>query len=355
MKKVFWILILQAGILAPAFGQFITPEKIDVNTVKSKILLVETQEEVTRTLMDLRSRPEAQQAYKDGVANFNQWMKDAVEKYYKWGTKGIEYMPALQVQKMVQEGKASKYAILHYTIQNSAVNPMDIGPVYGGKYNDSVRAFSKSKGYGILSIQLPTNDKKTRDVFNISLPVAYPSAGDMVYAMEMIHNVFTKVMKVKDFQVKEFRDDIAVYNRILENKEITLLIDKNQLSDKTDINDLRKGYSGPIEVVEYEKVNEAILQNDSNYAYVVIVPEKSTPTTSAARLVIYHLVIDAKDGRVLGSDKPGRMNYNAIATDITRKEVKEYIEDPKKLEEYRKKEGLDKKEGPKKKEAPKKK
>jgi hypothetical protein len=330
MKRIFWILMLQAGILAPAFGQFTTPLKIDVNAVKGKILLVETQEEVTRTLMDLRTKPDEQQAYKDGVANFNQMLKDAVEKYYKWGTKGVEYMPALQVEQLVRDGKASKYAILHYAIQNSLINPLDIGTVYGHKYNDSVRIFCKSKGYAIFSIQLPGMDKKVRDVYSMALPAGYPSGADMVYAMQMFHNIFTKVIKVKDYEQKEFRDDVNKYNKLLRNRFRTLLIDKTQLADKTTIDDLRKGYDGPIEVVDYEKVNDAVVQNDSAYAYVIIVPEKSTEKTPAGRLTIYHLVIDAKDGKVLGTAKPGRMNYNNIATDISRKEVKEYMEEKKK-------------------------
>jgi hypothetical protein len=325
MKKVFWILLLQAGILAPAFGQFNTPEKIDVNAVKGKILLVETQEEVTRTLMDLRSKPAEQQAYKDGVANFNAQLKEAVDKYYKWGTKGVQYMPALEVEKLVKEGKATKYAILHYTVQNSYVNPMDIGPVYGGKYTDSVRNYSRSKGYGIFVIQLPGMDKKAREVYSVALPVAYPSAGDMIYAVEMIHNVFTRLIKLKDYQVKDFRDDIDKYNKLLRTKKRTLLIDKSQVTEKTTIDDLRKGYYGPIEIVDYEKVQEAITQNDSGFAYVMVVPVKTN--SSSVKIMLRHLVIDAKDGKVLGTAKPERMTNNTIAGDITRKEVKDYIEE----------------------------
>ena len=151
MKKLILLFVLQALILAPAYAQFETPGRPDVNMIKSKILLVETRDEVTRTLMDLESNPEAQQKYKDGVANFNNLIQGTVSKYYKFGKK-IEYMTAPQVAALVRDGKATKYAILHYTVQNSYVNPIDIGPVYGGTYDDSVRNFSKDKGYGIFSI-----------------------------------------------------------------------------------------------------------------------------------------------------------------------------------------------------------
>jgi len=327
MKKIFWILVLQAGILIPAFGQFTTPDKITVNNLKGKILLVETQEEVTRTLMDLRPRPEALQAYKDGVANFNQIIKDAVEKYYQWGKKGIEYMPALQVEKLVKEGKAGKYVILHFTVAGSYVNPADIGPIYGGKYTDSVRALSRSKGYGIFIIQLPGgNDKKMTDVYSVGLPVAYPSAADMVYAIQMIHNVFTDLTKLKDYEVKDFHNDIEKNNRKLKKK--TLLIENGQVTAKTTLADLKKDYDYPMQIVSYEKIQDAILQSDSSYAYVQVVPIKTSASSSGnLKLALRHLVVDAKDGRVLGTAKPSRMNYDKIASDITKKEVKDYIQE----------------------------
>jgi hypothetical protein len=324
MKKIFLILVLQAGILAPAMAQFNTPEKQQVTMLKSKILLVETQVEVTRTLMDLRSRPEAQQAYKDGVANFNQSLKNSVEKYYKWG-KGVEYMPVLDVEKLVRDGKAAKYAILHYTVTGSYVNPADIGPVYGKKYNDSVREFSRSKGYGIFSFQLVGGDKKLTDVYSVALPVAYPSEADMVFAMEMTHNTFIKVTKVKEYEVKEFRDDIVKYNKTIKKK--TLYLEKGQLQGKTTLNDLRKGYNFQIAVVDYEKIQDAVLQNDSSIAYVLIVPVKANSTSSGSvKINLRHLVLDAKDSKVLNCIKATRINIDKVADDITYKEIKEYVE-----------------------------
>jgi len=319
------MLLVQAGLVAPVFAQFNTPEKMDVNAVKGKVLLVETQEEVTRTLMDLRSKPEAQQAYKDGVANFNQMMKDAVEKYFKWG-KGVEYMPALTVEKLVRDGKASKYAILHYTVQGSYVNPADIGPIYGGKYNDSIRAMSQDKGFGVIAVQLPTSDKKTKEVYSVSLPVAYPSGADMVFAIQTIHNVFAKTIKVKEYKVNDFRDDITKYNKKL--KKITLMIDKEQLTSKTTIADLRKDYNFPIEVVDYDKINDAVLQQDSEKAYVLVIPVKSNAANSGSvGTTLRHLVVNCKESHIMGSAKPGRMHEGRVAPDITRKEIKDYIED----------------------------
>jgi hypothetical protein len=323
MKKVIGILALQALILAPAYGQFDTPKKPDVNAIKSKILLVETQEEVTRTLMDLRPTPDLQQRYKDGVAHFNQLIQAVVDKNYKFGKK-IEYMSAPKVAALIRDGKAGKYAILHYTVQNSKIDPMDIGPVYGSEYTDSVRNYSKSKGYGIISIQLVNTDKKVEDIYSVALPVAYPSGADMVFAIQTIQYVFGKVMKVTDYQVKDFRAEMEKNNKQLKRR--TLLIAKSQVSSKTTIEDLKEEYYHPIEIVDYKTIDDAVMNNDSNYAYVQVLPIKASPTMSGKiNVVLRDLVIDAKDGKIMATMKPGRMNRENIADDISKKGVKAFL------------------------------
>jgi len=288
-------------------------------------LLVETQEEVTRTLMDLRPTPDLQQRYKDGVAHFNQLIQTVVDKNYKFGKK-IEYMSAPKVAALIRDGKAGKYAILHYTVQNSKIDPMDIGPVYGGDYTDSVRDYSKSKGYGIISIQIINTDKKAQDVYSVALPVAYPSGADMVFAIQTMQYVFGKLMKNADYQVKDFRAEMEKNNRALKRR--TLLIAKSQISTKTTITDLKEGYFHPIEIVDYKTIDDAVMNNDSNYAYVEVLPIKATPTMSGKiSVVLRDLVVDAKDGRIMATTKPGRMSRENIADDLTKKEVKAFLLD----------------------------
>ena len=315
---------LQALMLAPAYAQLETPNRPDINMVKSKTLLVETQNEVTRTLMDLESKPDEQKKYKDGVANFNKTLETVVSKYWKFSKK-VEYMTAPEVAALVRDGKASKYAILHYAIQNSKIDPMDIGPAYGGDYNDSVRDFSKSKGHAILAIQLVGTDKKTQDVYSVALPVAFPSGADLTFALQTMQYVFGKVMKINDYQVKEFRAEVEKNNKALKRK--TLLISKTQVSSKTTLQDLKEDYYLPIEIVDYKTINEAVMNGDSSYAYVEVIPSKSTETTTSKVIMLRDIVLDAKDGRILATAKPTRMDHEKVADDISKKEVKEFLLD----------------------------
>ena len=326
MKKVFGFIMLQSLAFATCYGQFKTPVAQDVNALKNKPLLVETQEYVTRTLMDYEEKPEAKQRYKNGVDSFNSYLKFAVEKYYKWSKKPVEYMSASKVAALIRDGKATKYAILHYTVENSYVDSHDLGPVYGGGvYNDSVRAYSKSKGYGVISVQVVGNDAKPQDVYAVALPVAYPSCADMIYAMEMIRNVFTEVTKEKDFDIKEFHETIVKYKRFM--KKRTLLIAKSQLSAKTTLHDLKERYDWPIEIVDYTTIDAAARKGDSAYAYVEVIPVKAS-AQQAGKLsnALRDLVIDAKDGKVLGSARPVRMDREKVADDITKKELGEMQE-----------------------------
>ena len=325
MKKSVGILFVVSLMAAPCFSQFKTPVAQEVNQVKNKALLVETQEYVTRTLMDLENNPDAQQRYKNGVDSFNSYLKYAVDKFFKWSKKPAEYMPASKVAALLRDGKAIKYVILHYTVEKSYVNPLDIGPVYGGEYNDSARTFSKSKGYGVFSLEMPGNDNKTEDIYTVAMPVAYPSEADMIYAIQMMHNVFTDVTKIKDYDIKDFHDNIIRNKRFL--KKRTLLVAKSQVSGKTTLQELKEGYDWPIKIVDYKTIDEAVRNSDSAYAYIEVVPLKAS-AQQAGRLstVLRDLVIDAKDGKVLGSAKPGRMDREKVADDITKRELSEMME-----------------------------
>src|SRR2546423_1106685 len=126
MKKLC-IFIISLFFGTAVFGQFETPDLKEVNAVKGKVLLIPTMEEVTRILVDLADKQDELKAYKDGVATYNQNLKEAAE-VWKFG-KGVEFMPVSEVKKIKDAGNG-KYVILEFGLrEGGAYNTMKIGPV----------------------------------------------------------------------------------------------------------------------------------------------------------------------------------------------------------------------------------
>ncbi|MGZ5244362.1 MAG: hypothetical protein ACXWDO_04940 [Bacteroidia bacterium] len=328
MKKLFVLLLVQLLVTAGGKAQYQDIDPKYVSQVRGKILLVALQEETTRTLLDLKSRPDELQKYKDGIANFNKILEETAKKYWTYGTKGVETMPQSEVNKLMKEGNA-KYAVLQYSLREGRLNPLMFKDIYGrGEYGNEERALSKKEGYGVFHLQIAQRDKEPTNVYSVFLPVAYPSQADMIYAVQMMNTQFNTMQKKKDYKLNEFEAEITANNKLLKKK--TLLIDPSQLSSKTTVEDIKKGYPNAVEVADYATINETVINGNGAYAYVMITPIEMPGgkiTQSKVKTMLMHLVVDAEDGKVLGKAKPSRLDYDKIADDITRKEAKEYIAD----------------------------
>jgi hypothetical protein len=313
------------GAAGLAHAQFDNPDPRDINQAKMKALLVPLVEETTRTLIDLQSKPDELKRYKDGIARFNEMLKRSVDNNWKMSNKPVEYMPQSDVDKLVKAGN-NKYMIFQYDLREGALQPLMFGKIYGDDtYDSDIRKISKDAGYGVFKVGLVGPSKTLENFYTIFLPVAYPSEGDMVYAVKMMQAQFTHALKDRTYQVSEFDNDVKANNKVLKNR--TLLIDKYQLDGKTIAEDVKKVYDNNFEIVDYSAINTALINGDTNYAVIQIVP-MSMPTDKVQRTNvsyrIMHVVVDAGNERVLAASKPTRMNYDKIADDISKKEIKDY-------------------------------
>jgi hypothetical protein len=324
MKKIVLVLAAQLLFVWVAQAQFDLPESKYLSQLRSKTLLVPEQEEATSTLKLLQNKPEELQAYKDGVARFNEMLHRTIDKYWQIG-KGVEYMPKSKADKEMADGN-SKMVELVYELREGDVMPIMFSKIYGqADYSNGIRLMSKAAGNGVFRLKLAgAKGKPSETIYSVFLPVAYPAEGDMVYAIRMMNNELAKAMKDRSYQVNEFEGAVVTNNKQLKAK--TLLIDPSQIDSKTTVEELRKNYSGSVQLVDYEKISEAILNADSTYAYVMIVPGGDPGTkVNALRTPVMHLVVDAASNNVLGAVKPNRMEYGKIQTDISRKEIKDYL------------------------------
>lgn len=328
MKKLFALLLVQLLVTAGLKAQFQDIDPKYISQVKGKILLVALQEETTRTLLDLKSKPDELQKYKNGIAKFNTMLQETATKYWKYGTKGVEAKPQSEVDKLMKEGNP-KYIVLQYGLREGRVKPLMFKDIYGAdEYGNELRQLSKNEGYGVFHLQAAQRDKEPVNIYSVFIPVAYPSQADMIYAVQMMNRQFALLQKQREYKVDEFEAEVKANNKLLKKK--ILLVDPSQLSSKTTVEDIKKSYSGDVEVADYKTINDEVVNGNATYAYVMIVPTEM-PTgkinQNKISMMLMHLVIDTEDTKVLGKAKPVRMNYDKLADDITRKEAKEYIVD----------------------------
>jgi hypothetical protein len=324
MKKILFALAAQLLFVLGAQAQFQLPESHYVSQMRMKTLLVALEEESTSTLKQLQYKPDEMKAYKAGVAKYNEMLKSAVDKYWKIG-KGVEYMTRSKADQELKNG-STKYIELALDNRNGIIDPTMFGKIYGGgDYTNEIRQLSKKAGFGVYRLKVGNKGQEPDIIYSVFIPVLYPSQGDMVYAVRMMNNQLEKAMKDHTYtDPKQFEDDVKKNNKILKSK--TLLLSTTQVDPKTTVDELRKAYAASVQEVDFPKVDEAIQNGDSTYAFVMIVPggEKGTKV-NAERTPIVHLVIDAATNNVIGVALPTRMEYGQFQTDITKKEIKDYL------------------------------
>lgn len=326
MKKVLCLLLLLFGMsTATTYAQFNTPEMRDVVQVKGKILLVAIQEETTRALLDYRNKPDTLKYYKDGIEAFNTKLKDAVSKTFKF-CKSIEYMSYLKVDKLVRDNQAGKYAILTFDLKDGHPDTYQFGFLYGhGPYNNEVREKSKKLGYGVFRLSLPTHERTLKEVYSVNLPVAYPSEVDMIFALDVMQYTLTTTQKKRDYKIDEFKEEVRKNNKLL--KKRNLILDRDQIAAKTTREDLKEVYPYQFAIVDYDKVEEAVINRDSSFAYVEIIPQQpraSDKNNSKVTQTYFYFVMDAGNPRILGMAEAKRPNYNELMDDISDKEMKDF-------------------------------
>jgi hypothetical protein len=326
MKRILGAaLLLQLAFFVPAHAQFQNIESKYLGQLRSKTLLVPTVEPDTRTLIDLKKTPEDLDRYNNGIANYNEALKNAVDKYAKFA-KNVEYLPQSKVNAILKEGN-TKYIVLQHSLYSGTIKPTMYADMYADKeYTSERRKISGKEGYGVFNLLMPVKDKDPEVIYAVYLPVAYPSPGDMIYAVQMISNQMATMQKNRTYQVSEFNAEIGKNNKSLKNK--TLFIDNSQLEDKADINELTKAYPYNIKVVDYQEINRAIEENDSTVAYVQVVPmemPENKANYGKIKTPVMHLVLNAANGEVLAKSRVTRMDYDKLANDISRKEIDDYV------------------------------
>jgi len=304
-----------------AFGQF---QNIDIqarNNFKGKILLVPTLEPTTASIMLYRKEGRAaEEKYKEGVANYNEMLKRAVQSAWTYG-KGVEFATPAKLKEYITKN-ASKYLVLSYTAREGVFDESILGEFYGNgvSYNTELRKKSKELGFGIFEFQMIRN-KQLETIYQVNNPVLFPAESDVEYALKSTIAQLQKYLVDRNYEFDFFKTEYK--NDGKKWKDKTLLLDPSQVEQNATAEEISKEMGVSVEFTEFEEIEATMLRADTNYLVVRVNPFEEFPLKQRNNMLgIGATISNAGTGRIYQFTKVTRVDYGKYSSNLSAKEAK---------------------------------
>lgn len=304
MKQKFYlttIAIFLATLLQAQMG--IVPLK-DYANFKNRILLVIVEEPLPRLLGKLE--PEQLEIYKREIEEYNTLVKWAMDNYYKVGNT-VEYKTRGEAEKILAADKET-YCYLEYTkfgenysskagfqlVQKNrtAKDQTHLGGTISLSSILSAIDIRFSEDYKMLA-----NHQSPNALYRHFLPDPFPNKSDIIYAFRQIAAVFDNREKGIDY----YQSQKMTKEEAAKLQTQTLLIAEGDISSKEDRDKFLKAYNYPMEIVSYDKIEEAINGSKAQNSCVLTVPLMNRETEEIEfRFVVY----DCGSGKTLAMSSP---------------------------------------------------
>jgi hypothetical protein len=264
MKKIILVLSLTPFF---SFGQTGMSKQKDVQEIKNRSLIVvleEANEKLTQKL-----KPEELDAYKADIEGYNKNIREAVALTWKFNPK-IEYMTRAEMDKLVK-AKSKEYAYVEY-------NKFTVNCANAAAYRSTLNlkdAKSHSNGTALvggdyiatqLNIRLSDDNPLGPPVYAVRMAGPFPDKSDLAYAL--------KAMELQLNYKLEGKSDRDINDLFKEKGKslptLTLLVDEQDTELK--LEEIKKAYPYPVELVKKDKIGQAILSSDAKTAFVIVIP-----------------------------------------------------------------------------------
>jgi hypothetical protein len=321
MTKTFVTLFLALLVTYAAYGQYGTgnPEKMKQLQNRKLIVVLEEESAQIIKILQTKRRPDQIEKYRKSVADYNAAMKEVVEKLWQFDTK-ILYMKFTDAKRLY---KTDQYAVLYCaTVENFK----HVGQTGGKMHEGLVWSYQNLNAgrdywdkYTVMQIKLVEELSKSTPVFSQNLANIFPEKSDMVFGLQTLNLYIREAGKrSKSCDLKQV---MQVNGQVLSSK--TLLLRKDwayhSLTDKA----IKEVYPHPFLLTDAGTFNNLVMQGDSSYAYLQIVPE-ITSLKNKIKINYLHLIIDAAEGKVLGVSSPGLSEGSKIITKANLKDYSDY-------------------------------
>jgi hypothetical protein len=288
-------------------AQFFDGNFEDFKLIKSRKLIVIKEVEDPEVLKDIEkgkhiANPVATLAdYKKYIAEYNQNMKEAVEKCWKYSNLGIEFKTFEEVLVLSKE-KNKDYALLYCRSNRLST----YGTLSYDVFGDSKQDLNRAKGnmsYCVFFV-VTLIEKPKSNVYSCSLPDILPSKADIavgIFSMECASDIITR----KEGGAKVPRND-KWYEEFALLPKTTLLIREDLIDPKFDKDKIATVYPYKFEVVSKEKYDQLVLARTPGYAMVYQQPMLNQG--------VMQLVVDLQNGKRMTCCTPRQNGYAELVT-----------------------------------------
>jgi hypothetical protein len=243
-------------------------------------------------------------------------MKEVVERLWKFPTK-ILYMKFTDAKRLY---KTDQYAVLYCaTVENFKSVGQSGGKMHEGliwSYQNLNVGRDYWDKYTVMQIKLVEELNKSTAVYSQNLANIFPEKSDMVFGLQTLNLYAEETAKrSKECDLKKI---MQVNGEILASK--TLLLRKDWATHTLTDNEIKSVYPHPYLLTDAYTYNNLVMQGDSAYAYLQIVPQINS-SKSKIKISYLHLIIDAAEGKILGLSSPGMSEGDK---NITKANLKDY-------------------------------
>ncbi len=235
--------------------------------------------------------------YTKKTLEVNKAINEALKKCWTATDSVIYDKPYKEVRKIVKESP-EKFVILYFQgllLPAIMRNHPDVIPIL---FNDEEYSIG---GKLRMSLRLGENVNKSIVLYANPIPIFYPERAEVEMVSISFYCAIQELQNYIDATIDpEKYKDLTVYKEWIQNK--TLLFNTNALPKKLlDKEAMQAIYPYPFELVEYSKIEDAILSNSNDYLYI-----RRSPATSATSIFS---IADAKTGTII-SGAVGSWNIN---------------------------------------------
>jgi hypothetical protein len=244
--------------------------------------------------------------YRAALEKYNLELRDVVEKFWPYKDKGIEYKTYTEVTKL-KKAKNKSYAVLYCVSQRPSR--------FNGGYLTAeglewwIIKDDGEDNYSDCFTTMVVNqieDFERTPVYSTPLPDVFPTKADLVFGVTSASNYFDYRIRKKMKGEKVNQQDM-VDEQVKENapklKDMNLLIRKDLLNKKLHENTIKQYYPFKYTVCSKEDIDNAIMNQQDQTAYILILPIVVSSSNSNSVTYI-HYIFNTKTNELMAYIKP---------------------------------------------------
>jgi hypothetical protein len=309
-KFKFFLIFLFFGTSIQLYAQYGMGKVEEIEAVQARKLIVMIEEPRERMLNKIAKRPKkgTVQDYKADLATYNENIKAAVEKFWPYNKKDIQYKTFNEIMEL-RKTKTQDYAVI--ACLSSEPRSMSAGYNYaqGLYWVKDIKEDFEDRDDAMFTVMLVNTieDFGKRPVFYLPLFDVFPTKASMVYGIKNIEAYFNLRISTKKNGTK-MRDEQERTEEEMSKKagllaEKTLLIREEWLDKELTEANLKNYYPYKYKICDRAFMDNVVMNLDSKYAYGVVLPYVMSNSHSNY-IMYYQYAFDAADSKIMCFVKP---------------------------------------------------